>query len=111
MERKEKERREPPRPAPVSHAGIRYEAILWGKARGLGQNGGYIVAIDEKTGEEAWTTKVYDVHYDEVMEEDKQDVFISGLTIDADKGILHVENERGGQYLVDIVDRSVREAT
>src|SRR5688500_19062868 len=37
----EKERAEVPEAAPVAHRGTRYEAGKWGRARGLGQNGGY----------------------------------------------------------------------
>ena len=105
-ERKAKERREPPRPEPVSFGGVRYEAVLWGKSRNLGQNGGFVVAIDEVTGTEKWIIKVYDVIYDQRMEEDKQDVFISSLELDSEN-LLHVVNEKGAQFMVNVETQEV----
>lgn len=103
---KVKERREPPRPDPVTFGGVRYEAVLWGKVRNLGQNGGFVLAVDEETGTEKWIVKVYDIIYDSRMEEDKQDVFISKLELDSDK-FLHVVNEKGAQFLVNIETKEV----
>ena len=95
---------------PVRFGGIRYEAMPWGKARGLDQNGGYVAAIDEKTGEELWLLKVYDVGYDGDMEEDKQDVFVTGLEIDGAGRRLTVENEAGDSFSVDLASRKVSPA-
>ena len=103
-----KERRELPEPETVSLAGVRYEALPWGKARGLGQNGGYIVAIDEATGLEKWMLKVYDVTYDHEMEEDKQDVFIRKMAWGRNKRSLSMENDRGKTYILDLRDLSVK---
>ncbi len=94
---------------PVRSGGIRYEAMPWGKARGLAQNGGYVAAIDEKTGKELWLLKVYDVSYDGDMEADKQDVFITSLEIDRE-GHLTVESETGDRYAVDLASRKVSPA-
>ena len=105
-EERSKERAEVPEPEPVSLAGMRYEAIPWGKARGLSQNGGYLAAMDEYSGEEIWLLKVYDVSYDRDMEGDKLDVFISQITRHGDHE-LRVENERGEVYLVDVETKSV----
>ncbi|MES9899876.1 MAG: hypothetical protein ABW148_12740 [Sedimenticola sp.] len=92
---------------PVTHQGIRFEAIHWGKSRGLDQNGGYIAAIDTATDEELWLLKVYDVIYDGDMEADKQDLFIERISIDAARNYLIVEHERGGRYRVDLDSRKV----
>jgi hypothetical protein len=101
----EKERSELPEPAPVLTRGLRIEALPWGKARGLGQNGGYIAAYDASSGAEQWLLKVYDISYDNEREEDKQDLFIEELTLDS-HGRLRVVDERGELYLVDL-DRHV----
>jgi hypothetical protein len=93
---------------PVRSGGIRYEAVPWGKARGLDQNGGYVAAIEEKSGKELWLLKVYDVSYDGDMEADKQDVFITSLEID--QGRLTVESESGDRYAVDLQSRTVTPA-
>ena len=103
-----KKKRSGPDPVdPVRSGGIRYEAMPWGKARGLGQNGGYVAAIDEKTGDELWLLKVYDVTYDGDMEGDKQDVFVTSLDIDRAGRRLTVENEAGDRFTVDLETRKV----
>lgn len=103
----EKERADVPEPAPVSHAGTRYEAVLWGRARGLPQNGGYVAAIDERTGAERWLVKVYDALPDDGREQDKLDVFITHLALDADPRFLLVTNERDGVFRLDLQTRAV----
>ncbi len=103
----EKERREAPTPAPVTRDGTRYEAVLWGRARGLPQNGGYVAAVDERTGAELWLVKVYDRRPDNGMEEDKLDVFITRLELSADGQALRVTNELGAVYRLDLRTRSV----
>jgi hypothetical protein len=103
----EKERAEVPAPSPVARAGVRYQAVPWGKARGLDQNGGYLAAVDEKTGAEQWILKVYHITYDGDMEGDKQDVFITKLALEPDGHSLRVENERGEAYRVDLETRRV----
>jgi hypothetical protein len=105
-DRPEKERSELPEPEPVMLAGVRYEAVPWGKARGLAQNGGYVAAIDVDSGSEIWLLKVYDIVYDGEREDDKQDLFIAELSLDA-TGRLRVEDERGATYLVDLKERKV----
>lgn len=102
----EKERSEVPEPAAVVADGVRYEAVPWGKARGLGQNGGYIAAYDTRTDDELWLLKVYTVAYDGEREDDKQDVFIEDLTLEA-PGRLRVTDERGGVHHVDLLRRAV----
>lgn len=105
----DKERSEAPEPAPVVAGGLRIEALPWGKARGLGQNGGYIAAYGVDDGEERWLLKVYDVVYDGEMESDKQDLFIESLALQPD-GRLRVTDERGGLHLVDLERRRVVDA-
>lgn len=103
----EKERAEVPEAAAVSHAGVRYEAVLWGRARGLPQNGGYVSAVDEKTGKERWIAKIYDADPDDGKEADKRDVFITEMTLEADGRHLRVTNERGAVFRLDTQTRQV----
>ncbi|WP_209426918.1 hypothetical protein [Pararhodobacter sp. SW119] len=105
-----KERAEPPEPEPVVIDGVRYEALLWGKARGLGQNGGLIEAFDNRSGDSLWVLKVYDIDYDVDMEGDKLDLFIEELAAEGPEA-LRVVTERGGRYRIDLRDRSVRAIT
>ncbi len=106
----QKKRTGPDPVEPVSRKGVRYEALHWGKERGLGQNGGYVAAIDEATGEELWLLKIYDVVYDDDMEDDKQDLFISSLKLSRWRDRLTVRDERGGRYVVDLATRTVEPA-
>jgi hypothetical protein len=94
--------------APVSFEGHRYEAVAFGKARGLGQNGGYVAAIDEASGRELWVQRIYRIRYDRRLEGDKQDVFITGLTLLPAEHALRIENERGARYRLDLRTRQVR---
>ncbi len=102
----EKERSAIPEPSGVTFGNVRIEALPWGKARGLAQNGGYIAAYDTRTEDELWVLKVYDITYDPRKEDDKQDLFIEDLATDS-AGHLRVTDERGGVYMVDVQSRSV----
>lgn len=102
----EKERAEIPDPAPVMMDGVRYAAVPWGKARGLGQNGGILAAQDPASGSELWTLEVYHIDYDDEREGDKQDIFIESIQAQAG-GALRIISERGDSYLVDVARREV----
>src|SRR3954463_6359057 len=93
--------------APVSFEGRRYQAIDFGKARGFGQNGGYVAAIDEASGRQLWIRRIYRIRYDRGREGDKQDVFITGLTLLPAARALAIENERGERYRLDLGTRKV----
>jgi PQQ enzyme repeat len=96
----------PPKVPALTVAGLRIEAVHWGRERGFDQNGGYIAALDAKTGRELWTLKIYDVPYDANLEEDVQDVFITRMS-KASGGRLAVVDEDGRRYLVDLKTRTV----
>jgi hypothetical protein len=98
----------PPKVAPVVVDNVEFAAIPFGKARGLGQNGGYVAARDPATGKEIWTLKVYDVVYDPKLEGDVQDVFITELAKSASGHELVVTDEQGRRYIVDPKTRTVR---
>ena len=98
----------PAKVLPVTVGGLRFEAIHWGKARDLGQNGGYIAAIDPATDKELWTLKVYDIVYDPKLEGDVQDVFITSISKTLFGQKLNIRNEKGRSYIVDPATRAVR---
>jgi hypothetical protein len=101
-------KRSAPEPVePVSIDNVRYEVLHWGKNRGLGQNGGYIVAIDAATGGELWTACLYEIQYDVNMEADKQDVFLISLEPDSARSRLLAEDERGRRFALDLESRKV----
>lgn len=87
--------------------GVRYQAINWGKAQGLEQNGGYIAAIDEKSGEQKWLVRVYPVYYDSHKEADKQDVFIRKLAWGGSNQEIIIENELGEIFALDLINLKV----
>jgi hypothetical protein len=97
-----KERADAPQPVVLLHQGVRYEAVHWGQARGLGQNGGYVQALDPATGKVLWIHRIYAIAYDPAMEQDKQDRFISGLAVADNGDALLVVDERGGRYVLDL---------
>ena len=96
----------PPDVPAVMVGGVRIEALHWGRSRDLKQNGGYIAAVDPKSGRELWTLKVYDVAYDGKMEEDVQDVFIRKMTKMSPSRLLIVD-EKGRRYSVEVNARTV----
>ena len=104
-----KKRVGPPRVEPVVSKGVCYEALRWGRERDLGQNGGYIIAFDEESGEESWLQKIYDVVYDGDMETDKQEVFITELTLNESGDALLIANERGVRFSMGLSDRQVKQ--
>lgn len=92
---------------PLEVKDIRYEVIHWGKDRGLGQNGGYIAAMNRSTGDELWVLKIYDIKYDPSLESDVQDVFITSMSRALFSGKIKITDENLRHYLVDIETRAV----
>jgi hypothetical protein len=100
----------PPSVPPVTLEGVRYEALHWGRERGLGQNGGFVRAVDPDGGRELWTAQVYRIDYQPGMETDVQDRFIRALAPTADGRALLVTDERGGRFVLDLASREARPA-
>lgn len=95
-----------PRVAPVVHGTVRYEQVENGLLAGQDQMGGYLAAIDERSGERLWLLKVYDNRRQGGREGDAQDVFFKTMTLQAD-GTLLIENERGARFVVDPATRTI----
>ncbi|MEO3432651.1 hypothetical protein [Inquilinus sp. CAU 1745] len=98
----------PPSVAPLVRDGVRYEQVMNATILGERQVGGFLAAIDDRSGERLWTLKIYDVAADPVMEGDVQDVFFTRMAW-AD-GVLEIENEAGDRYKVDPKTRAVTPA-
>ena len=99
------EKRVAPKPvAPVSHDGVRYEAVPWGESRGT------VAAFDAAGGKQLWTVEIYPGHYDPSLERDVQDVFVTKLVLGADGASLEIENERGECFRLDLRTRVVSRA-
>jgi PQQ enzyme repeat len=107
MEGKLAKREGPQDVAPVIIGNTKFVTIHWGKSRGLGQNGGYIAALDATTGAELWILKIYEIKYDPKKEEDVQDVFIESMAKTASGDKLEIRDEEGRTYVVDATSRVV----
>ncbi|WP_295580575.1 hypothetical protein [uncultured Lamprocystis sp.] len=101
----DKKRREPAPVAPVESGGLRFEAPFAGVPFGYQQDGGILVAWDIATRTVAWTQRIYRNVYDDTIESDKQDVFITDLQLADGGATLLVRNEQGEQYRLSLVGR------
>ena len=89
-------------PAPVDSvvdAGIRYSAPHDSGRKAI------IRAADAATGKSLWESTVYEVKIDPKLEEDVQWVFIQSIQLD--KGCLHITDEKGRVFLMDLKTRKV----
>lgn len=99
----------PPKVAPVQVGALEIRALHWGRDAGLAQNGGYIEAYVPGSSVPAWRLRVYEIVYDDEMEEDVQDCFIQKMSL-TPQGLLHVTDEKSRQYLVNLDTRHVQPA-
>lgn len=94
----DKKRQEPPSVPPIEHQGVRYEAVPSGPRLGYSQDGGILAARDARTGELQWSRRIYPVHYDGSIESDKQEVFISAMSLSEDGDRILIVNEQGRRF-------------
>ncbi|MEJ1296912.1 MAG: hypothetical protein RPU63_05425 [Candidatus Sedimenticola sp. (ex Thyasira tokunagai)] len=110
MKMKMKKRaRRMPSAIPVTYNGVRYEALIWGRERGLGQNGGYVVAIDAASGHEIELLKIYKITNERGVEGDKSDIFITNLDIDEERNSLIIDDEHGRRFYLDLNTKEVKQ--
>jgi hypothetical protein len=100
----------PPDVPAITLEGLRYEALLWGREQGLGQNGGLINVVDAATGKSVGVIKVYDIEYQAQLETDVQDVFFESMTASTDGKHLVVIDEKGRRFMVDLTQRTAKPA-
>ncbi len=105
MGSRENAKRRVNRVAPVSKNGVRYEELRASKSRGFGQNGGVLVATDEKSGKELWTLQIYKTEYDPQEEQDVQDVFFTELQVNWLGTKLTIINERKKTFEISIKEQ------
>lgn len=89
---------------PVEYRGVRYQQDRHDDSAG-DQPGGYLVAIDIKTGERLWRVKVYNIAQ-QPPGAPVQALYFRSLQLAPDGRALIVENEAGGVYRVDLSSRS-----
>lgn len=108
----EQPKRRGPKPVtPVVINKVRYEVVRGAKARGFGQDGGVIAAMDIDNDNELWTLTVYKTAYDANEEQDVQETYITKLIPNQEKSILRVENEAHKSFLVNLKTHEVSEIT
>jgi hypothetical protein len=100
----------PPEIPAITIGGLRYEALLWGRERGLGQNGGLIDIVEASTGKSVGVIKVYAIEYQSQLETDVQDVFFESMTASVDGKQLMVTDEKGRRFQVDLEQRTAKPA-
>lgn len=98
----------PPRVLPIEHAGVRYMQDNQAFRHGGDQRGGYLVAVDVKTGQRLWMLKVYPVSTHEGAGVESPGVYFRSLALAPEGKQLEIENEVGGKYRVDLVQRSAQ---
>jgi hypothetical protein len=96
----------PPSVPPVLIDGIRYVQLTNPRPVGLAPGGGWLVAVDAKTGEPLWSLRVYDNQSDPADEADVQLVFFRSMKRVRGERSLEIENERGEKFRVDLATRS-----
>ena len=91
--------------APVEHAGVRYEQDRTDERQG-DQDGGYLAAIDAKSGARLWRLKVYDVPDNRAAGVSGGGLYFRSMRLGPGGTTIEIENEAGGRYLVDLVRRT-----
>lgn len=96
----------PPVVPPVEHGGVRYQQDTYDERRG-DQQGGYLVALDARTGERLWRLRVYPVADHRAAGVTGGSLHFRALRL-ADSGrALEIENEVGSVYRVVLATRAV----
>lgn len=96
----------PPDVAPVEYKGIRYQQDMASYAHGGDQPGGYLAAIDVKTGERLWLLKVYELQDHSAAGVDNIGVYFRTMELVPGRDELAIENEVGGRFVVDLARRT-----
>jgi hypothetical protein len=97
----------PPAPEiePITHEGVRYVQDRVDADAG-DQNGGYLAAIDPRTGEKLWRLKVYEVPDYSAEGVDNIGLYFRSMRLVPGRAEIEIENEAGGRYIVDLVRRT-----
>ena len=99
-------RSRPPELPPVAHDGVRYEQLKNLAAEGL-LPGGYVVATDIGSGKRLWVKRLYASPVGPGIETGVEWTFFRNMSIDAMRGLLVVEDERGRIHRVGLADARV----
>jgi hypothetical protein len=95
----------PPTVSPVEHGGVRYEQDRFYDRDG-DQPGGYLAAVDLRTGERLWRVKVYTLAPKAPNGPEPMARYFRSLRLGPDGASLIVEDEVGGVYRVDLASHA-----
>lgn len=91
---------------PVEIDGIRYQQDTESFRHGGDQAGGYLVAIEPKTGDRLWMLKVYPVEDHRAAGVTGGGLYFRSMSIVPGQKMLEIVNEAGGRYRVNLMQRS-----
>ena len=91
---------------PVIINNVIYEVLNFDREHAPEQNGGYLLAKDNQTGEELEKIKIYDIHYNNQEERDVQDIFIKSMEIFEDSKI-KITDELERVFIFDTVSKNI----
>ncbi|MCQ8102975.1 hypothetical protein NP590_02555 [Methylomonas sp. SURF-2] len=100
-------RRLPPELKPITVDGVVYQELRQGNKLGYEQKSGFLIALDQKTGEMLWHVRAYPIQYVEGKETDVQEVFFTRLELLPGGKEILIENELEKQFIVNLADHSV----
>ncbi|MGN6282258.1 hypothetical protein [Frateuria sp.] len=96
----------PPLVEPIVHDGVRYEQDMHGYRHGGTQSGGYLVAVDQATGDHLWALKVYDVPDQDAAGVSTPGRYFKSMRLLPGGGSIEVHSETGGRFAVDLKQRT-----
>ncbi|MCK9607147.1 MAG: hypothetical protein M0R33_11940 [Methylomonas sp.] len=102
-------RRLPPELEPITVDGVVYKELRQGNKLGFEQKSGFLIALDQKTGQMLWHVRAYPINYIEGKETDVQEVFFTRLELLPGNQEILIENELEKHYIVNLADHSVTE--
>ena len=91
----------------VMFEGIKYRQVLNANVFGKDQRTGYLAAYEGEGEEPLWLLRVYETTKVDQLEQDVQEVYFLSMGFDMERRQLHIENELGNSFIVDIDDKSV----
>lgn len=89
----------------LEHLGVRYAQDSHDDSAG-DQPGGYLVAIDAKSGQRLWRLKVYQVPDQRAAGRPAMARYFRSMRLSPNGDSLEIENESGGVYRVDLASRN-----
>jgi len=95
----------PPAVAPVDYQGIRYQQEMQSYDYGGDQPGGYLTAIDLKTGQRLWMLKIYPVADNSVSGVESMGIYFKTMRLVPGRDKLDIEDETGRHFIFDLATK------